>query len=63
MTRHRPLITGYACFLAACLSATAADRNWPVYLGGAGNSHYSELKQLNRGNVRRMEQAWIYRKR
>ncbi|HWV98635.1 MAG TPA: PQQ-binding-like beta-propeller repeat protein [Candidatus Acidoferrum sp.] len=46
--------------LGVCLSSTAADRNWPVYLGDAGRTHYSELKQIDPGNVRLLEPAWTY---
>jgi len=39
----------------------AADQNWPVYLGDAGSTHYSTLKQITRRNVQRLEVAWTYR--
>jgi quinoprotein glucose dehydrogenase len=38
----------------------ASDRDWPVYLGDAASSHYSDLKQINRKNVRQLEVAWTY---
>lgn len=41
--------------------AQAADRNWGVYLGDKASSQYSDLKQINRRNVHRLEPAWIYR--
>lgn len=40
---------------------TAADRDWPVYLGDAGGTHYSALAQIDRGNVVRLAPAWTYR--
>jgi quinoprotein glucose dehydrogenase len=43
-----------------CGTATAANRDWPVYLGDAASSHFSQLKQLNPRNVRRLEVAWTY---
>lgn len=56
------------CFLAfASLSigatltdSAAADRDWPVYLGDKASSHYSELKQITRRNVHKLEAAWTY---
>jgi quinoprotein glucose dehydrogenase len=42
------------------LAGQAADRNWRVYLGDAGSTHYSSLKQINTGNVRLLEPAWTY---
>ena len=49
--------------LLALLSivSRAADEDWPVYLGDASSSHYSELKQINRKNVHQLEAAWIYK--
>jgi quinoprotein glucose dehydrogenase len=39
----------------------AADsRDWPVYLGDKANSHFSDLTQVNTGNVQRLEMAWNY---
>src|SRR5579859_505646 len=45
-------------FLA--LTAAPAERNWPVYLGDRGNTHYSQLKQITPHNVKRLEVAWVY---
>src|SRR5688500_8471947 len=42
------------------LPLEAADEDWPTYLGDAGSSHYSDLKQINRKNVRQLEVAWVY---
>jgi quinoprotein glucose dehydrogenase len=41
-------------------SASAAERDWPVYLGDKSSSHYSQLTQITDGNVRRLEVAWVY---
>lgn len=38
----------------------AADRDWSTYLGDPTSSHYSELKQINRRNVSKLEVAWVY---
>lgn len=44
----------------ACWTATAAQQNWGSYLGDSSRSHYSELRQINQGNVRKLEVAWTY---
>src|SRR5678816_41819 len=46
--------------MLACSAASAGDVDWPVYLGDAARSHYSQLKQINRSNVRELELAWTY---
>lgn len=43
-----------------CLAAYGADRDWPVYLGDAARSHFSQLKQINERNVGQLQVAWIY---
>jgi len=45
--------------MTAVLPAREAS-NWPAYLGDKGNSHFSELKQINTRNVARLEVAWTY---
>ncbi|HEV2391224.1 MAG TPA: PQQ-binding-like beta-propeller repeat protein [Verrucomicrobiae bacterium] len=42
------------------LAAAPAERNWPVYLGDRGSTHYSLLKQITPRNVRQLEVAWVY---
>ena len=39
----------------------AADKNWSVYLGDAGGTHYSTLTQINSGNVAKLRPAWTFR--
>ncbi|MCG8311228.1 MAG: PQQ-binding-like beta-propeller repeat protein [Cytophagales bacterium] len=34
--------------------------NWPVYLGGKHNNHYSPLDQINKNNVDQLKIAWEY---
>lgn len=34
--------------------------DWPVYLGGKNNSHFSPLDQINRENVNDLEIAWEF---
>jgi glucose dehydrogenase len=33
--------------------------SWPAY-GGADGDHYSQLAQINRANVHRLKQAWVF---
>jgi quinoprotein glucose dehydrogenase len=45
-------------------SVAASDdsrRDWPVYAGDPGATHYSPLSDINRGNVTRLETAWRWR--
>ena len=35
-------------------------RGWASYGGGPEQIRYSRLDQINRGNVKQLEQAWIY---
>ena len=43
------------------LFASAADSNWPTYLGDKASSHYSTLQQITPRNVAKLEVAWTYR--
>jgi quinoprotein glucose dehydrogenase len=52
------LFTGL--FPLAQRGRAAAGNDWPVYLGDASSSQSSRLTQINTGNVRRLETAWIY---
>ena len=40
--------------------ATAAGHDWPAYGGGPTGIRYSDLKQINRGNVKQLTVAWSY---
>jgi quinoprotein glucose dehydrogenase len=42
-------------------SLSAADADWPAYLGGEERSHYSTLAQINPENVHLLTPAWTYR--
>jgi len=44
----------------ACRSRVASPNDWPVTGGEPGNSRYSALEQINRGNVARLRVAWTY---
>ncbi len=61
-TSRSGVVLAVAAYLTAGFAASifSADENWPVYLGDAASSHYSELKQINRRNVQRLEVAWVY---
>jgi quinoprotein glucose dehydrogenase len=48
---------------AVAHSSDATNRetvDWPVYGGQPSNDHYSELTQINRGNVKKLKVAWTY---
>jgi quinoprotein glucose dehydrogenase len=47
--------------LVVLLASCQGSLDWPAYLGGPGSSQYSTLAQIDRGNVHRLEVAWIYR--
>ena len=44
---------------AAC-APEAPNVDWAAYLGDAGRSHYSELTEIDPGNVAALEVAWRY---
>ncbi len=49
--------------LASMLCGVCAGQNstdWPVYNGGPDGDHYSQLKQINRANVRQLKVAWSF---
>ena len=61
----------FAMLGAACGLLIAEDsarskngqQDWPVYggaYGGAGQTRYSSLKQINRSNVAKLKVAWTY---
>ncbi len=58
----------FSAFLTALALATgfpgealpAQDADWPVYLGDARRSLYSDLAQIHRGNVSRLQVAWTF---
>ena len=47
-----------------CVRITGArapeDRDWPITGGDAGNTRFSPLAQIDRGNVARLAVAWTY---
>ncbi len=42
------------------LFAQPPTRNWPAYGGGPEETRYSELSQINRSNVAKLQVAWSY---
>lgn len=50
-----------ALFASTAGFSRAANSDWPVYGGDFEGRKYSELKQINRGNVKKLQPAWIYR--
>jgi quinoprotein glucose dehydrogenase len=41
-------------------ASSAQTTSWKDYLGGPAASHYSTLKQVNTGNVDKLDVAWTY---
>jgi len=52
---------GSALALAAAAGEAPASAGWPVTGGDPGGSRYSPLREIHRGNVARLEVAWVYR--
>jgi quinoprotein glucose dehydrogenase len=42
------------------VSVSGADTDWPAYGGGPEGIRYSNLRQINRSNVRSLHVAWTY---
>src|ERR1700687_1006384 len=53
----RPLLV---CAALGCRTGLAADKEWPGYLGDKARSRFSTLKQIQAGNVDRLEVASTY---
>ena len=56
VTRHLGLFAAMFCGFAA-----AAGPGWLYYGGDQGGRHYSEARQINRGNVEDLDVAWVFR--
>jgi quinoprotein glucose dehydrogenase len=54
------LVASSAC-AAAAPPSPPSDRDWPVTGGDPANSRYSDLTQIDRSNVHRLQVAWLYR--
>lgn len=49
----------FLVFLTAC-TALAQTVEWPTYGNDPGGSRYSSARQINRSNVAKLKQAWVY---
>jgi quinoprotein glucose dehydrogenase len=58
-TRFRCLLVVLFVLMPLALHAQKAA-SWSEYLGGPAGSHYSPLKQINTGNINKLEVAWSY---
>jgi membrane-bound PQQ-dependent dehydrogenase (glucose/quinate/shikimate family) len=54
------LSTMVACLLPGSISAQSVRQEWRSYGGAPGGARFSPLEQIDRTNVRRLEQAWVY---
>ena len=55
--RIRPLFFLSLVFLEL---ACSRNRDWPVYGGAPEGGHYSDLKRINRDNVKQLRVAWTF---
>ncbi len=55
-----PLRFSLTSFFALLIAAQAQSHDWPAYGGGAQQTRYSNLKQINRSNVAHLKVAWTY---
>ena len=53
MTRHTALL-----LLSSC---AFAQTDWPAFGNDPGAMRYSTLRQINNGNVERLQPAWTFR--
>ncbi len=57
----KPAVLIFIMTLAGCSSREdQAGKDWPVYLGNKSASHYSQLKEINTGNIDRLVPVWEY---
>jgi quinoprotein glucose dehydrogenase len=47
-------------WVARAADAQYAKEDWPIYHGDATASHYSQLKQVTKKNVKQLQLAWTY---
>lgn len=61
LAKRRAITAGFILTLTLPGHAKLHAQNvsWPAY-GGADGDHYSRLAQINRANVHRLTQAWVY---
>jgi quinoprotein glucose dehydrogenase len=53
-------VAGAVTAAASAVAQSRGDRWWPGYSGGADNSRYFASRQIDRGNVTRLQVAWTY---
>lgn len=58
--RHGLVLVMLSLSVGAPPALAAAGRNWDTYLGDPEGTQYSELQQIHRRNVHRLQLAWIY---
>src|SRR5579859_1722432 len=54
------LLRSIPLILAAAAPGPSGAQDWPSYGGDPGGAKYSNLKEINRGNVSRLKPAWTY---
>ncbi|MEO8762740.1 MAG: PQQ-binding-like beta-propeller repeat protein [Ginsengibacter sp.] len=61
----RTVLPFSAVFFLFLVSCSQGDKNkyksWKIYRGDEGSNAYSQLDQINAGNVKQLKVAWIYR--
>lgn len=60
---HWNRIAGLGALVVFLLTGVCAGQSameWPVYNGGPDGDHYSQLKQINRANVKQLKVAWTF---
>ncbi len=54
----------FLCLLLACVGSVScfasSSKDWGAYLGNRSSSQFSELSEINRQNVSRLELAWLW---
>ena len=61
--KYLPAVAALTAGVAAVATLGAQSSGgkwWPGYSGGADNSRYFESRQINKGNVSQLQQAWTY---
>ena len=54
------LFAGVILLLTGCGGPQGETTDWPVYGGNMAGNRYSTLSQINTGNVRDLQVAWVY---
>jgi quinoprotein glucose dehydrogenase len=53
-------LSGTMLLLAGCRHRPGGSQDWPMYGGNKAGNRYSDLRQINRDNVKDLRVAWIY---